>query len=186
MKSLDWLSARVIFYPTLAWNALLGRVLHVRNWWDPIDEHVVLGAFPFARDVPALADLGIRGVVNTCEEYDGPVQQYRQNGIEQFHMPTIDFTHPAYDDVYAALEFIQSHVDRNQKVYIHCKAGRGRSATVAICWVMKSQHLSAQAAQQYLLSKRGHINSRLTERPVVQKFESDFSSQKDQHRPAEG
>lgn len=172
MKSLDWISARAIFYPTLAWNALLGRVLKVRNWWDPIDDHVVLGAFPFAGDVAALAELGIAGVVNTCEEYGGPVQQYEKFGISQFRMPTIDFTHPAYDDVCQAIEFIQSHVDRNEKVYIHCKAGRGRSATVAICWVMKSQQMSAEHAQAYLLKKRGHINSRLTERPVVQQFES--------------
>lgn len=175
MKSLDWLSARIIFYPTLGWNALLGRVLKVRNWWDPIDDHVVLGAYPFAGDVAALAKLGIAGVVNTCEEYAGPVQQYQKFGIDQFHMPTVDFTHPRYDDVCRAVEFIQSYVDRDKKVYIHCKAGRGRSATVAICWVMKSQNMSAQAAQEYLLKKRGHINSRLPQRPVVQQFESQHA-----------
>lgn len=174
MKSLEWLSARAIFFPTLAWNALLGRILKVRNWWDPIDDHVVLGAFPFAGDVATLAKLGIVGVVNTCEEYDGPIEQYQQHGIDQFHMPTIDFTHPAFEDVCQAVEFIEAHVQRDEKVYIHCKAGRGRSATVAICWVMKSQQVTAQQAQAYLLQKRGHINSRLTERPVVQQFESRY------------
>lgn len=173
MKNLDWFKARAVFFPTLAWNALLGRVLRIRNWWDPVDEHVILGAFPFASDAARLAEQGVRGVVNTCEEYCGPTEAYQKLGIEQFHMPTIDFTHPAYDDVCRALEFIQSHVDKNQKVYIHCKAGRGRSATVAICWVMKSQNVSAATAQQYLLEKRPHINRYLPQRPVVRQFEKE-------------
>jgi len=176
MKSLDWLKARIVFYPTLAWNALLGRVLKVRNWWDPIDDHVVLGAFPFSSDVKSLAALGVVGVVNTCEEYGGPTSEYQQYGMQQFHMPTIDFTHPAYDDVCGAVDFIESHVEQGHKVYIHCKAGRGRSATVAICWVMKSQKKSAAEAQQYLLEKRSHINAHLTKRPVVQQFETQHLS----------
>jgi atypical dual specificity phosphatase len=52
-KTLQWISARTIFYPTLWWNMALGRWLKVRNWWDAIDEHVIVGAFPF--DVEALA-----------------------------------------------------------------------------------------------------------------------------------
>ena len=175
MKSLDWLKARFVFYPTLAWNALLGRVLKVRNWWDPIDQHVILGAFPFSSDIAPLAKLGVRGIVNTCEEFGGRVALYEKHSIEQFYMPTIDFTHPAYDDVRGAVDFIQNHVDKQQKVYIHCKAGRGRSATVAICWIMKSRQLSAAQAQKYLLGKRGHINRHLTQRPIVQRFEADLN-----------
>ena len=175
MKSWDWFKARIVFLPTLAWNALLGRILKVRNWWDPIDDHVILGAFPFASDVKLLAKLGVRGVVNTCEEYGGPVTEYEKHGIEQFHMPTIDFTHPAYEDVCGAVEFIESRIKKDQKVYIHCKAGRGRSATVAICWVMKAKKMSAAEAQRFLLEKRPHINQHLPERPVVQRFESNLN-----------
>ncbi len=36
MRVRRWL-ARLLFVPTLCWNLLLGRVLHVRHWWDPID-----------------------------------------------------------------------------------------------------------------------------------------------------
>ena len=175
MKSWDWLKARIVFLPTLAWNALLGRILKVRNWWDPIDDHVILGAFPFSSDVKSLAELGVRGVVNTCEEYGGPIDEYQKYGIEQFRMPTIDFTHPAYDDVCGAVDFIESQINEGHKVYIHCKAGRGRSATVAICWAMKAKKMSAAEAQRFLLEKRPHINQHLTDRPVVQRFESDLN-----------
>ena len=170
-----WFTARAIYYPTLLWNVSLGRWLKVRNWWDPIDDYIILGAVPFPRDVPKLADLGVRGIVNTCEEYDGPINEYQQFGIEQFHMPTIDFTHPADDDISNAISFVEKHRGDGGKVYIHCKAGRGRSATVAICWLMKSQGITAAEAQQKLTDARPHVNQHLTDRPVVQRFEEALS-----------
>ena len=174
MSFLNWLTARAIFYPTLGWNMLLGRWLNVRNWWDAIDTHLIVGAFPFARDVRKMAEQGVQAVVNTCEEYEGPVEQYQKHGIQQFRMPTIDFTHPAYEDVCRAVEFIDLSVAQGKTVYVHCKAGRARSATVAICWLMKSRQISAAQAQRILLEKRPHINPRLTERPVVKEFEAAF------------
>jgi atypical dual specificity phosphatase len=89
-------------------------------------------------------------------------------------MPTIDFTHPNFDDVVKAVEFIQHHADQGKRVYVHCKAGRARSATVAICWLMKTQQISKEAAQASLLEKRSHINKHLVDRPVVQQFEKQF------------
>lgn len=166
--------AQSIFYPTLWWNMLLGRVLKVRNWWDPVNEHIVIGAWPFAADVPKLAKLQIGAVVNTCEEYEGPVEQYEKHDIVQHRMPTIDFTHPLYDDVKGAVEFMDQQIAAGRKVYVHCKAGRARSATVVICWLIKNEKMSAAAGQKLLLEKRAHVNPRLPQREVVQQFEREF------------
>ena len=168
----SWLYAHIVFYPTLWWNMLLGRWLKVRNWWDEVDKDVVLGAFPFPHDVDALAELGVKGVINTCEEYAGPVEAYATHGIEQFRMPTVDFTHPSLEDVTAAVAFIESQVAKGHRVYIHCKAGRARSATVAICWLMKSRGITKEEGQQILNKARPHINQHLFSRPVVIEFES--------------
>lgn len=162
--------ASVVWLPTLCWNYFLARVLRVRNWWDRIDEHLIVGAYPFARDVPELFQLGVRAVVNTCEEYAGPDQQYREAGIEHLRIPTTDFTHPQLADVIQAVEFIEGHAAQGHTVYVHCKAGRARSATVALCWLVKYRNLSPQAAQELLLKKRSHVNPHLTQRSVVQQF----------------
>lgn len=153
---------------------LLGRWLKTRNWWDEIDDQIVLGALPFARDVSALKELGITGVVNTCQEYAGPAAAYQQFDIQQFRMPTIDFTHPSFDDVCRAVEFIEDQVRQGGKVYIHCKAGRARSATVAMCWYIKSRQLPAKQVQQLLADRRPHINPSIYRRPVVIEFENQF------------
>ncbi|MFG0254446.1 MAG: phosphatidylglycerophosphatase and protein-tyrosine phosphatase 1 family protein [Rhodopirellula sp. JB053] len=162
--------AGTVFYPTLAWNMMLGRFLKVRNWWDFIDEFVIVGARPFTRDVNALAALGVRAVVNTCEEYGGPVEEYGRHGIVQLHIPTVDFTHPTIDNIRQGVEFVQEHASKGEIVYIHCKAGRARSATVAICWLIQYRNMTPDDAQALLLSKRPHINPKLTQRTVVREF----------------
>ncbi|MEM9587622.1 MAG: dual specificity protein phosphatase family protein [Planctomycetota bacterium] len=160
----------------MGWNYLLGRILKVRNWWDAVDDRVLVGARPFPSDVQSLHDAGVRAVVNTCEEYAGPIKEYGRIGLEQLHIPTTDFTHPSLVDVQRAVEFVQRFAEAGDKVYIHCKAGRARSATVAICWLMKYRGLTPQQAQQQLLTARPHINPRLTERPVVRQFYDQLRS----------
>lgn len=34
------------------------------------------------------------------------------------------------------MDFIKEHKERGEKVYVHCKAGHGRAAAVALCWLM--------------------------------------------------
>lgn len=166
------LYARVVFWPTLAWNVLLGRVLRRRNWWDRIDSNVIVGAYPFSTDVASLRGEGVRAVVNTCEEYAGPIHEYSQHGIEQLHIPTTDFTHPKLEDVEAAVEFIQKYKLQNDSVYIHCKAGRARSATIAMCWLIKYRGMTIEQAQQHLLDCRAHVNPKLASRPVIKQFQA--------------
>jgi atypical dual specificity phosphatase len=162
--------AKTVFYPTLGWNMLLGRILKVRNWYDFIDDHVIVGARPFARDVAGLAQAGVKAVVNTCEEYGGPVAEYDQYGIEQLHIPTVDFMPPSLESIQQSVRFVQKHVGQNHTVYIHCKAGRARSATVALCWLIAHRNMTAEVAQTWLLRKRPHVHPRLPERQVVKDF----------------
>lgn len=163
-----------VFYPTLAWNMLLARVLKIRNWWDAVDENVILGAYPFADDVPRLAEIGIGGVVNTCHEYRGPLEAYKQFEIEQLHIPTTDFTHPDFADLELAVEFMDQQIAAGRKVYVHCKAGRARSATVVACWLIKSQKLTAKQAQAAMTKSRPHVNPKIDQRPVVKQFEEKY------------
>jgi len=172
LKNVCWvrLIARVLFLPTLSWNFLLGRVLHVRHWWDEIDDAVVMGALPFARDVPALQRLGVGAVVNTCEEYAGPVAAYARAGIVQLRIPTFDFTPPTLEDVMRGVEFMQQQIGQGRRVYVHCKAGRARSGTVVLCWLIAARGLTPDAAQDLILERRPHAYRFLARRTVVQQF----------------
>lgn len=165
-----WIAARLLFVPTLSWNLLLCRVLRVRDWWSEIDGTVILGALPFPFDVETLASLGVTGVINSCEEYKGPVHAYRSHGIEQLRVPTFDYVSPSLADIRESIAFIRKHQARNGKVYVHCKAGRGRSATIALCWLVENRGLPPRAALDLLTSKRRQVASGLHRRPAVRQF----------------
>ncbi len=117
-----------MFYPTLLWTILLGRVLKLRNWWDEVDDCVILGAIPFYSDVRSLKELGVKCIINLCAESEGPVALYEKYNIDYFALPTTDFTCPDIENIEKGVSIIQKYKDK--KVHVHCKAGRGSSATI--------------------------------------------------------
>ena len=162
---------RLIFIPTLLWNVFLGRLLKFRHWWDAIEgEPILLGALPFRQDVPHLQTEGVTGVINMCIEYPGPKTTYEKIGMEQLWLPTVDFTPPTLVNIQRAMDFIEKHQTDGGKVYVHCKAGRGRSATVVLCWLMYRRGLTPEQAAAWLTQQRPHINQDLADRVVVQDF----------------
>jgi atypical dual specificity phosphatase len=183
---LNKIRAQMVFVPTLLWNMLLGRWLKVRNWWDRIDANLIVGALPLESDVAQLAREGVVAVVNTCQEYAGPESAYEKYGIRQLRVPTIDFTHPTLDSVTRAVEFIERETAGGGTVYVHCKAGRARSATVALCWLMKSRGIDPKEAQAILQEKRPHINKYVFARPVVKEFFSRLQASAQGHAQNNG
>jgi atypical dual specificity phosphatase len=162
--------SKALFLPTFAWNYGLARILRQRRWWDTVTPNVILGALPLRRDVPHMAELGVCGVINMCREYKGPLAQYAKYQIEQLWLPTVDFNHPTLQDVQRGVAFLDRFTGQGKTVYVHCKAGRARSATIVLCWLVKSMKMTPEQAQQHLLAARPHVHRRLLERPVVQEY----------------
>ena len=66
-------------------------------------------------------------------------------------LPTIDFTGtPTQTDIDKAVGFILGHRLKNNSVYVHCKAGRTRSATVVACYLVKVSG-TTKKKQEFLL-----------------------------------
>lgn len=170
MMLLRRIAAALAFYPTLLWNLLLYRALSGRRWWDRVDEHVLIGALPFSSDVPALQREGVGAVVNTCIEYAGPSKAYARAGIQQLHIPTVDFTPPALEDCERAYAFMRQQIAAGRQVYVHCKAGRGRSATVVVCYLVAAKGLTPEQAQAHLQQCRPHVSTTIHKRVVVHAF----------------
>ncbi len=161
---------RLLFVPTLLYNLLLAGLLPSRRWWDTVEPHVILGALPLPWLVDDMARAGVRAVVNTCVEYGGPEKGYARHDIAQLRTPTLDFTPPTLADIERAVGYIQAHVEAKETVYVHCKAGRGRSATVVLCWLVAHRGMQPRQAQAALEAVRPHVNHGLWQRAVVQEF----------------
>ena len=162
--------ARLLFWPTLGWNVLWGRVLRIRPWWSRVDDRVILGALPFPSDVVRLQAEGVTAVVNICGEHPGPVKAYQQAGIVQLRLYTPDFSAPSLEDMKRGVAFIQRHVSEGHSVYVHCKAGRGRSATLVLCWLVATKGISPEEAYALLAQKRPHVVRCFALRPVIWEF----------------
>jgi atypical dual specificity phosphatase len=123
-----------------------------------------------------LYDMGVKAVINLCQEWNRAAPIFTQLGIDHLHLPTVDFHAPSLESIEKGVEFINQCVKAHNPVYVHCKAGRGRSATVILCWLLSTQALSAKEAQKILLYKRPHINKHLWKRKVVTAFVEQWRS----------
>lgn len=126
--------SKVLFLPTFPITALM----RYGNYWTKVDDTLILGCAPMAilGHPSEMYKMGVRGVVNMCYEYAGPTSSYRQLGMKQLHLPTVDHYEPSLEHMAQAVKFIQEHKDRGEKVYVHCKAAHGRGASIALCWMM--------------------------------------------------
>jgi len=153
-------------------------------YWSQIDDYVYLGALPTRWHAGSLRRLEVKAVVNMCDEDVGPVDLYKQLGIEQLWLPTIDHLEPSIDSVRSAVKFIEEHVASKQKVLIHCMVGIGRSAAVAICWLAhRHKDIDLVQLNTLLSSKRCIVRSRLYSQPLVKQYYSEEhgESQKEEH-----
>lgn len=186
LKILRRYATRCLFPPTLAYSLVRHRLSEEWRWWDHVDETVVLGALALPRWVRRLHEEGIRGVVNLCDEYRGPLRQYGSMGIVQLHLPTVDFTPPELHDVEAAIAFIEGYKGRGEKVYVHCKAGRGRSATVVLCWLVRELNITPAEAQAKLRAIRPRVHATLDQTEVVCRFAAENEQAGTRARSAPG
>uniref|UniRef100_A0AAV1UIM6 Uncharacterized protein n=1 Tax=Peronospora matthiolae TaxID=2874970 RepID=A0AAV1UIM6_9STRA len=103
-------AAQVFFYLTLPLTYLSQR----QNYWTPVDSHVLLGAAStaFVPHVDAPVACGVGAVVNRCDEYACPTNQYKRHHIQQLQLPTVDHLYPSLEALTAAVAFIQMQKQR--------------------------------------------------------------------------
>lgn len=134
--------SKLFFYPTFPITA----IMRIGNYWTKVDETLFLGCAPLgALNHPDLMyKMGVRGVVNLCYEYPGPTTAYSNLGIKQLYFPVVDHTEVPVENLKEAVAFIKQFQDRGEKVLVHCKAGHGRGASVALAWMM-NEHKDMEA-----------------------------------------
>lgn len=173
-KPIARIAARIFFFPTLPLTAFS----RWGNYWTHIDNTIILGAAPLGgifQHPKMLLNLGVKGVINLCDEYSGPKSDYLDLGIKQLRLPVVDHFEPNCEQIEEAIKFIKVFKDKGEKVYIHCKAGHGRSAAIAFCWLWnKNPSTNLIELNSYLTSKR-HVRKTLYKQKNVQAFIKNFN-----------
>jgi len=152
-QQLSRYAARFYFWPTLPFTFALRRGALMTR----MDETVLVGVAPIAFSVAPkeLHTIGVRGIINLCDEFKGPSKTYDELGLEELWIPTIDHFEPSLSNLWIAVKFISKFKKLGQQVYVHCKAGHGRSAAVIFCWlVTQTPNLSSETIANNMMKKR--------------------------------
>ena len=90
--------------------------------------------------------------------------------MTELYLPTTDHFEPTIQDFAEAIEFINDHKDRGERVYVHCRAGHGRSAAVVFVWLLtKNPTIDTQELNRELCRLRD-VRKSLWKQPNVNAF----------------
>ncbi|CAM0877505.1 unnamed protein product [Alopecurus aequalis] len=168
--------ARVLFYPTLAYSLARNHLSPSGfHWWDRVDAtNILLGAVPFPSDVPRLHALGVRAVLTLTEPYERlvPATLYAEHDMENLVLPTRDYLYaPSPDDLRRAVEFIHRNAKGGETLtYVHCKAGRARSATVVMCYLVWYKGMTPAEAYKHVRACRHRVSLAAAQWQAVNDF----------------
>jgi len=183
-ENISWvrsLSDQVIFHVSLGYN-LANHNNVSQPWWTEIPEkRIILGALPFheRRHVERLKNLNVGGVFTLNQPFElvpnligTPVSpsDWILNGVESLHIPTPDFCPPTTEDIKMGIEFMKKIIDSGKNVYVHCKAGRGRSVVAVVCYLVEIDNMSVDDAITYVKEKRPQINMGKIQRDVCYSY----------------
>ncbi|HZC37978.1 MAG TPA: dual specificity protein phosphatase family protein [Sphingomicrobium sp.] len=118
---------------------MIGRdSAHTSARWEPdldwlTDVLAIGGCFPMDQAVK-LAELhGIRAIVDLRSEERDDEELLKAAGITLLHLPTPDLEAATLAMLDRGVAFVREHLNRGEKVLIHCQHGIGRSPLLALC-----------------------------------------------------
>ncbi|XP_078271434.1 phosphatidylglycerophosphatase and protein-tyrosine phosphatase 1 isoform X2 [Rhinoraja longicauda] len=170
------LFARAVFYPSLGYNVFMSKMFG-RHWYDRIDQTVIIGALPFRSLTEELVRKeNVRGVITMNEDYEtkffvNTTEEWKSFGVEQLRLSTIDiFGVPKLEDLKKGVDFIDKYRQNGSCVYVHCKAGRCRSAIML-------HHWNPKRACEYLATIRPRIIIRSGQFKVLRDYYREIFSE---------
>jgi atypical dual specificity phosphatase len=109
---------------------------------------------------------GVGAVVNlTTRDWSGggPARV----GMAYLHLPMADFAPPAPEQVDRFVEFCDRQLARDVGVAVHCVAGRGRTGTLAACYLVHLGRSPAEAIDAVRALRPGSIETAAQEEAVA-------------------
>ncbi|OEL22507.1 putative dual specificity protein phosphatase DSP8 [Dichanthelium oligosanthes] len=93
------------------------------------------------------------------------------HGIENLVLPTRDYLYaPSFVNLCEAADFIHRNALSGKLTYVHCKAGRGRSTTVVICYLVQYKNMTPSEAYEHVRLRRPRVLLASAQWQAVQEF----------------
>lgn len=150
---------KVSVYPTL-WYGVFLESVGLRTWYTRVDEHCVIGAMPMRRNYKEIVEKeNIKAILTLNKDHELalslPRSEWSSMGIDYMQIGIDDYIGlPDLQQIVSGVEFINKHKSMNQCVYVHCKAGRYRSAFFVACYLINSKKMTPDEAIAHLKKLR--------------------------------
>lgn len=160
-------------------SLLYGRVLiwgKVRPLATPLAHNIYLGSQPLEGDRHALEDIAPTYWLSllTAQELHGTLGSLPLDphsiapNVCQIEM--VEYAAPTQKQIEEAVAFIHMAVEAQKTIYVHCKAGRGRSAMVIAAYLASHHDLSAANAWDYIVLARPCVTLTTPQKKVLQAY----------------
>lgn len=137
---------------------------------DPVNE-IIPGLFLGCEDVVTRKDLTALNVQHVVSVMNQP--PVLSPSFTRHHIPIADTFDQKIDTHFkTTFNFIDSQLTSSRRVLVHCQQGISRSATIVIMYIMRSQRISAQAAYEFVKTKRACIAPNLDFMGILAEFEN--------------
>jgi protein-tyrosine phosphatase len=142
-------------------------------WFSQVTPQLWVGGAPdFPRDYQFLLDHGISAVVNIRAEREDDVDFYAHHNIHYITFKIPDVAAPDPETIEQAVTWMEQEATSAGVIMVHCAKGRGRSATLAVAFLMTDQGMNLDQAIDLLESKRKLTKIESRHRQVLTDWES--------------
>lgn len=160
------------------WNFTKGA------YFNHMQDGIYLGALPLKshkHQEKLLREFKIKAILSITEEFElttktfftSPITptDWQNLGVIQLHISVEDMTPIELKDLHLAANFIQQYKDG---LYIHCKAGRGRSVISYMAYLIKYESMSFEDAFAFAKDKRPLTSINPSQFTTLREFENDI------------
>ena len=165
-----WYRKHLIFELLVIVNAIECSYFNRKEITLVDDLGIYLGPIPISDklEYSIRSTLNIKAILTVNEEYEletrtligKPIQSsvWASYKIDQLVLPSPDFTPPACKLLDQGANYIEKYISKKQNVYVHCKSGKGRSASMICAYFIKYRNMTPLDAYLYLKKRRnGYI-----------------------------
>ncbi len=116
--------------------------------------------------IDQIAKLGIKAILSINEEYEFEDQLFAETvkqadwkirNIHDLYIASPDLEPIEISELAKAIDFVVQQVNLGNSVYVHCMAGRGRSASVVVGSLIRLQNCSLEGAIRHVQQCRPQV-----------------------------
>jgi atypical dual specificity phosphatase len=143
-------------------------------WWNKITKNIIIGGIPLKNqnhELKLVKNEKVKYILSTINKFEIntdtffsiPVKTHDWNklGVTQKIIETDDYKGLTFNSLCIGVKFMEKCIDKLEqtdgKIYVHCKAGHGRSVSVVICYLIKKYNIDYDRAYNFVLKKRPTI-----------------------------